>query len=124
MPSQQPCPQLRWGCHRIAPSRQASLQTPEKKICPLPASPLAAPLAAATPLPARCPATPFCRLHLSHTCCALRAASSAGWFPEVRVTLDEDTDAEALGGWLRRTQGECCGVKRMHFSAVHAQVGS
>ena len=51
-----------------------------------------------------------CRLHLSHTCRALRAASStAGWFPEVRVALDEDTDAEALGAWLRRTQGECSG---------------
>ena len=50
------------------------------------------------------------RLHLSHTCRALRAASStAGWFPEVRVALRRDTDAEALGAWLRRTEGESGG---------------
>ena len=27
----------------------------------------------------------------------------------MRVALDKDTDAEALGAWLRRTQGECDG---------------
>ena len=48
------------------------------------------------------------RLRLSHTCRALRATSfTAGWFPEVRVALRRDNDAEALGAWLRRSGGEC-----------------
>ena len=70
--------------------------------------------AAAIYLPRRSRAPPdlclhqHCRLRLSHTCRALRAASSssAGWFPEVRVVVRPDTDAEALGAWLRRTGGE------------------
>ena len=47
-----------------------------------------------------------CRLRLSHTCRDLRAASSTGWFPLVRVALRPDTDAEALGAWLRRIEGK------------------
>ena len=67
------------------------------------------------PAPARQPTTyaalhPSCRLRLSRACRALRAASSAGWFPEVRVRAHDATDFEALGAWLRRIQGECVGV--------------
>ena len=116
----QRCPQLLLGLpHDVLATRIAALLPTEdrqerqrQKFCS--ARPPAPACRAAVPDPAAACALPChstsCRLRLSHTCRALRAAST-GWFPEVRVDLDEDTDAEALGGWLRRIKGECgCGV--------------
>ena len=113
----QRCPQLLLGLPQdVLATRIAALLPPDdrqasnggRNLLPPARSPLAAAnqgvTAPALPSCMPCP----CRLHLSHACRALRAASStAGWFPVVRVALDEDTDAQALGAWLRRTQGEC-----------------